>query len=362
MSQSEVQSDDRGAETVTIRDVLVKMRNGLRYLKRRAVFLLVSAVLGGLIGVAYSVFSKPKYSAVCTFVLDEGSRTSGLGQYASLASLAGLNLGEGGSDGIFQGDNIIDLYKSRLMIEEALLTPVNINGKNETLIERFIGFNHLRPGWKKKDKIDTINFVGNPASFNRIQDSIMSKIVESFGKNVLDVTRPDKKLALIRVEVTSKDELFAREFTNTLVSTVNDYYIKTTTKKYAQNVQILQRQADSIRSVLNSSITGVASAIEADPNANPALLSLRVPSQKKQVDVQASAAMYTQIVQNLELAKIGLMQSTPLIQVIDQPVYPLDKIHTGILKGFVLGSFIFLFLAVVLLVLIRLYKISLSVS
>jgi len=342
MSQSELQSDDRGAETVTIRDIVIKIRNGFRYFKRRWVIILVSATLGGILGLLYSVFTKPKYSAVCTFVLDEGSRASGLGQYAGLASLAGINLGEGGSDGIFQGDNIIELYKSRLMIEEALLTPVNINGKNETLIERFISFNKLRAAWKK-NKLDTIKFTGHPATFSRTQDSIMTKIVESFGKNVLDVSRPDKKLAIIRVEVTSKDELFAKEFTNTLVSTVNDYYIKTTTKKYAQNVQILQRQADSIRSILNSSISGVASAIEADPNANPALLSLRVPSQKKQVDVQASAAMYTQIVQNLELAKIGLMQSTPLIQVIDSPVMPLKITKAGKISSTIGGAALFAF-------------------
>ncbi|MBS1504585.1 MAG: exopolysaccharide biosynthesis protein, partial [Bacteroidetes bacterium] len=89
----------------------------------------------------------------------------------------------------------------------------------------------------------------------------------------------------------SKDELFAKEFVGKLVQDVNDFYIQTKTKKTAQNVAVLQHQADSVKAVLDASINGVATASDENPNPNPLLLTLRVPSQKKQVDVQASGAV-----------------------------------------------------------------------
>jgi hypothetical protein len=253
-----------------------------------------------------------------------------------LASLAGINLDNAGG-GLFEGDNILELYKSRLMIEKTFLSAGNFDGKKELLIDRYIDFNGLRDKWKKNDNIDNISFGGDPDKFDRKQDSIITNFTKLFNKKYLSVTKPDKKLSIIRVELKSKDELFAKEFADKIVENVNTFYVQTKTKKSYQNVQILQHQADSVRSELNSSIGGVASAIDASPNANPLLLSLKVPSQRKQVDVQASTAVYAEIVKNLEVSKISLRKDMPLIQLIDTPVLPLDSDKIGKLLGIALG-------------------------
>ena len=49
----------------------------------------------------------------------------------------------------------------------------------------------------------------------------------------------------------------------------------------------------------------------------------RVPSVNRQVDVQANTAILTELVKNLELAKVDLRKETPLIQIIDTPILPL---------------------------------------
>jgi uncharacterized protein involved in exopolysaccharide biosynthesis len=109
-------------------------------------------------------------------------------------------------------------------------------------------------------------------------------------------------------------------------------------------VHVLQHQADSVRDVLNSSISGVADAIDASPNANPQLLSLRVPSQKRQIDVQASSAIYSEMIKNLEISKMALNKETPLIQIIDSPILPLDNDKVskkiGLAGGFILFAFL----------------------
>jgi hypothetical protein len=322
---------------VSIREIVTKIRMCLKYVKLKWLPILGFGIMGSALGLTYAIIKKPIYTAVCTFVLEESGK-SGLGQYAGLASLAGIDMGGNGGGGIFQADNIIELYKSRLMLEKTLLSQVTLDGKNQLLIDRYIDFNKLRKIWKEKDHIDNISFTGNPENFTRTQDSIISSVVELFNKDLLKVDKLDKKLSIIVVQVVSKDELFAKTFNLKLVETVNSFYTLTKTKKSNQNVIVLQRQADSVKMILNSSLSGVASAIDANPNANPQLLALRVPSQKRQVDVQASTAIYAEIVKNLELSKISLRQDIPLIQIIDKPVLPLLKSKVSKLKGIIVGG------------------------
>lgn len=342
-----IQETARSKE-ISVTDIFFRGLGITSFLRRKWMQIVGYMVVGAILGLAYSVWMPPKYTAVCTFVLDESDKSGMLGQYAGLAAMAGIDLG-GSGGGIFKGDNIFELYKSRLMLKKTLLSEVAIDGKKQKLIDRYIRANDLLAKWKRWDDINSINFDGNPDKFNRKQDSLITDLAEKFDQKYLDVSKPDKKLTIIRVEFSSKDEVFAKEFTDKLVQNVNDFYIQTKTKKAAQNVKVLQHQADSVKNSLNFSIHGVASAMNAAPNANPQLYTLRVPSEKKQVDVQANTAIYAEMVKNLEVSKVSLLQQTPLIQFIDQPVYPLKSNHIKKVRGMVLGAILGMVAAVFIL-------------
>lgn len=115
-------------------------------------------------------------------------------------------------------------------------------------------------------------------------------------------------------------------------------------------MEILERQTDSIRAELNNAISGVASANDNTFNLNPALNIRRVPSAKKQVDVQANTAILTELVKQTELAKVTVRRETPLIQVLDRPILPLKKDQFGKKKGLFLGGFIAAFLTILALI------------
>jgi uncharacterized protein involved in exopolysaccharide biosynthesis len=342
-------------DEISVTDVVKKIRSTISYLKQKSLLLLFFGIVGGALGLTYAIIKKPLYIASSTFVIDDGSKSGGLGQFAGLASIAGIDVGGSGGGGIFQNDNILELYKSRLMIEKTLLSEAVFNGKKQLLIERYIEFNKLRQQWESENN-GAISFSGNPAYFSRKQDSIISKFTELLNKQSLLVSKPDKKLSIIKVDVTNKDELFAKEFNLKLVENVNEFYKQTKTKKSTQNIQVLQHQADSVKKNLNSSITGVASALDASPNANPGLQILRVPSQKKQIDVQASTAIYAEIVKNLELSKMSLRQETPLIQLIDSPVLPLEKTVISKVSGILLGVLLGVFLSTTFLIAKKILK------
>ncbi|TKC00452.1 Wzz/FepE/Etk N-terminal domain-containing protein [Pedobacter cryophilus] len=335
-------------ENISLRELIIIFKKWYLLLLNKWKTILLVSFLGGLLGLILAIIIKPTYTAETTFVLEEGDKTS-LGQYSGLASMVGLDLG-GGSGGVFQGDNILELYKSRTMIKQTLLTKDTFNNKLQFLIDRYIQFNNLREKWRNQKELSEITFDTNFSNYTRLQDSVIGKITETINKSSLMVSKPDKKLSIINVKFKSKDELFAKSFTMKIVSNVNKFYVQTKTKKSSENLAILQHQADSIKSALNFSISGVALATDANPNTNPAFQTLRVPSQRKQVEVQANLAAYQEILKNLEIAKITFRKETPLIQVIDDPTLPLDKEKFGkIIMSAIFSLFFVITYSVILL-------------
>ena len=166
--------------------------------------------------------------------------------------------------------------------------------------------------------------------------------MNDLSKNYLFVSKPDKKLSTIKVDVKSNDEIFSKNFNDALVKNVNEFYVNTKTKKTLKNVNILQHKTDSVRAVMNGAIYTSAAIVDATPNLNPTRQVQRTaPSQKAQFSAESNKGIYTEMVKNLELTKMSLAKEAPLIQIIDQPIYPLPKEGLGKLKGLYTGGFLF---------------------
>jgi predicted nucleotidyltransferase len=342
---SDVGEDDE----ISINELILKIREWWKYLLSKWWIILIGGVLGGILGLAYAWFQKPLYTATTTFVLESGGDGGGgLGQYAGIASMVGLDIG-GGGGGIFQGDNIIELYKSRRMIEKTLLSEVEFDGAKKLLIERYLAFNKLRQKWSSRPELKNIQFY-NQTGFNRVQDSLLSEAVIDINRNYLSIAKPDKKLSIIQVDVKAEDEAFAKMFNEQIVKNVNDFYVQTKTKKALENVVILQQKTDSVRSVMNGAIYTTAAVADATPNLNPTRQVQRLaPMQRSQFTAETNKAILGELVKNLEMSKISLRKETPLIQVVDEPVYPLQKVKFGKVRGIVVGSIILGFLSLVFL-------------
>jgi hypothetical protein len=344
---------------VTLRDLILRLRGLRRYLKHKWKIILIASLAGALLGLVYSYFKKTIYKAELSFALqDDNSSGGGLGGALGLASQFGLDLGSNSGGGAFSGDNLLELIKSRSMVEETLLTSVDVNGSKQTLAELYATFNKFHERWTNIPQLKNVRFLPDEdrSKYTLQQDSILGDFYHTIIKNNLSVDKLDKKLSIITVKVNSKNELFSKSFAEILVKTVSDFYINTKTKRSSQNVNILQRQTDSVRRELNSAITGVATTSDVNPNPNPSLQIIRVPSQRMQVDVQADIAILTELVKNLELSKMSLRKETPLIQIIDRPILPLEKDEVGKLKGIIIGLILGAFLAIVMLLSSKIFK------
>lgn len=346
-------------EEVSLKELIIKIREWIAFFLSKWVVILMFILIGAVLGLVYSYFNKPIYIATTTFVLEEGDKTGGLsGNLSGLASMAGIDIGGGG--GIFQGDNILHLYKSRTMIEKTLFTKMNGSDGDKLLIEQYIGFNKLKDKWSRSESLKNIQFTEknvNGGGFNRLQDSIIGVIVDDISNNYLSVIKQDKKLSIIQANVRSKNEMFSKLFNEAIVKNVSDFYVQTKTKKATDNVNILQHKVDSLNQVMNKSIYSSVAITDATPNLNLTKQIKRLaPVQKAQFSAEVNKVALSSLVQNLELAKISLLKETPLIKVIDGPVFPLKKEKVGKTKGVVFGGTLFGFLIMFFLTIKQVYR------
>ena len=347
----EVQNDE-----ISLRELIEKGKEWWHYLLSQWKIILLAGIIGAALGLAYSFSKKPIYTATLSFALED-EKSGGLGGALGLASSFGIDLGGGGGS-IFTGSNLTELFKSRAMVEQTLLSPVTVNGKTISLAEMYILNQEWRKNWNEKPKLASIQFLPDTKRkyFTRVHDSILGVIYQDLSKTGLSVGQKDKKISIITIDVNSTNELFSKYFTEALVKEVSDFYVTTKSKKARMNMDILERQTDSIRRELNGAITGVAVANDNTFGLNPAMNVRRAPSARRQVDVQANTAILTELVKQTELAKVTVRKETPLIQVIDQPILPLKKEKFGKAKGIVLGGVLGVFLVVLGLIVRRTLK------
>jgi hypothetical protein len=339
MQTPETQNDE-----ISLKELIQKAGEWFAFFKSKWKIIFLAGIIGGLLGLGYSFIKKPIYTAKLSFALEEKGNMSASG-LASVAAQFGLGGIGGGEGGVFSGGNMIELLKSRFLIEKTLLSTVTINGKSDLLLNRYIRFNKLDQKWAKKKSLANLKFTtADRGTFTLQQDSVLGVISNGLIKNNIAVAQQDKKLSIVNVVFASTDEIFAKVFSEKLIETVTDFYIETKTKKSRGNVMLLQNRADSVQRELNAALYGRAQF--GDQNMGLIRQQAAVPKLKQEMRVQMLGTLYGELVKNLEFAKLTLMREEPLVQIIDQPILPLPKARLGKLKAMVLGGFLFGFLSI----------------
>ncbi len=340
-------------DKITFGELILRFEGWLKFFISKWRILAMAIAVGAAIGLIASWVKKPKYTAETTFVLEESDGV-GMGGLSGLASLAGVNLSSlGSSSGLFHGDNIMELYRSDNMLIKTFLSQFE---GEELLVDRYVSFHHLDEKWSDKVDFSQLDFHQSRKDFSVEQDSVMKELAKVIREENLTVNKPDRKLSIIKVSLTSKDESFAKVYNEKLVENVNAFYYETKTKKTAENLAILQHQADSVRQVLDKSLAEYAGMQDDRPNPNPLMQKASVEAKSKQMDIQVASSAYSEIVKNLEIAKINHRNSTPLIQIIDEPRYPLTESKLKWYVALVIGGILGFFLAAVYIYISRLYQ------
>lgn len=308
--------------SISIVNFIQSISTILKFLLSRIKLFLIVAVIAGLLGVIYAWFTKPVYVSEISFVTEnENSQLKG---YASIAAQFGYDLGSN-NNGAFEGDNLIEFLKSKKNITNTLLSEAFEN--QGLFIDLYLKYNKIDLTSDKVLRQGKISFTKDRSQNTRVEDSLLNEASSEILKSQLTVTRKDKKLNFIDLKFKSYNELFSKTFSELLIKNTITTYLEYKLRKAKQNILIIQKQTDSVRAILSGDIATINETT--DLNVNPQKLKVRTPIQNKQIDVQVNSALYTELLKNLEISKLAMRKETPLIQIIDDNVYPLRKIKPG---------------------------------
>jgi hypothetical protein len=340
-------------DRISLKELLQKIEAIGSYLLARWIIILLFSAAGAFIGLFAAMSTKPNYTAQITFVAEEGKSSSSL---ASLAGQFGLDIG-GVSSGasILDVENLLLFLKSEGLIREALLNPYDTTA-NVTLADKYAQFEEYKEAWEKNKNIGPVNFFSfNADNLPRREDSLLQIIIKSVAK-VLTISRLEKKAGFVEVKVVSKDERWSKIFLERLVSTATQRYIISKTKVKADNVVLLQKRADSLGALLNSTTYNAAASQQVLVDANPALRTAPVNAEISTRQKMMLATIFGEVVKNLELAKFSLSQETPFIQIVDKSYLPLKSEKPSKLFYLLSGGFIAGFLTSLFLLVRRWYR------
>ena len=319
-------------------EIIHILRTYLQYLRKRWWMLVLAMLVGAGLGLVYYFIQKSKYEAVTTFILEE--KSSGGSGLAGLASQFGFNLsGLTGGGSIFSGDNILDILKSKKIVQVVLLSPAN-EGKpaDQSLADLYLDFSGLKMKWKKKTELAGINFKGGiQQQLSPLQDSILNVLYEKIVEKNLYVDRLNKKGSIIKVQVTASNEVFARLMTSRLVDEASKLYMDIRVGTSEENIRQLQSRSDSLLMLLNRKSFTAAAVQPLD--INPAIKTAAVASEIVSRDKTVLATLYAEVTKNLEISKMLLSQQAPVIQVLDSPGYLLEDKKKS-LYALLIGSII----------------------
>lgn len=311
------------SNTIRLEDLLNAIKFYFTYVTKKRKLFIILIIIGTLLSSGYYFFQKPKFEAVSTFILEAKDQTgNGL---AGLASQFGFDISSmSGSSNLFGGDNILDILKSKMVIEKVLLTKVDnsIGEKKETLVNLFINSYELNKKWGSKNvEFAQISFQNEEAVHSILQDSILELVYLQLIKKHLKVETLSKKGSIIKVTTVSNNPVFSKSFTERLIAETKNFYIAVKTRNAISNISALERRSDSLFKIINEK-SGQSAALQI-ADLNPTIKIAEVPVEISQRGKLVALTLYTEVMKNLEASRMSLANQTPVIQLLDIPKYPL---------------------------------------
>ena len=346
---------DQYNDDIELKDILIKLSEYKAYLLKKKFIILSVSFLFLVIGLLTAYFSEEEYHAELTFVVEaKGGGAGSIGSISGIASQFGFDLG-GSESATFSQQNIFELLKSRRVVVSTLLQDAIVNGKNDLLIEHYLEINKIKESWIENESLNDISFHNQLAY---VHDSIIEGIWNNIIKE-LEIEFQSREVSIISLSYTSVNEEYAKRFVEILIEEMSKMYISHQTAQTNNTLDFLQNRADSVFNELE--IAEEKFAKVKDINQRIIKASGRLKELQLMRNVEVLNTMYLEIIKNLELSKLTLLNQTPIINIIDTPILPLQDNQYSIFLLGVLGAFLGGFLIITFFILRKVFKDSLQV-
>jgi hypothetical protein len=327
------------AGKISVVYLLQRFLAGFIWSLRKTKVWLIWAVMGLIMGAIFSFFYPREYVASITMGIEEEK----VGGFESLMAQFGLDAGGLNPGGVFEGESLITLFYTRNIIESTLDTRVK-HGKDSLV---FADVLWKQTSYFREPKFSGFSFSNERWENTALRDTAMYLLYKYSKKKLLSISKPDKKQAFVIVSCKHKDAWVAHRYCELLVDRLSGYYIEVITSKARNNLRILRQEADSLHRVLQRDFHYSASL--GDMNVNPLRQVMKVDQSRAMVDLQIAISMYGEIAKQMKLAEISLRKQTPLVQVVDFPKFPYDRVGWSLLEYCAIGMFFGTLLGILLI-------------
>lgn len=330
-------------------DIVKKVVSFKNLIVRNWKILVLAIILGTAGGYIFERITRkpPIYIAKIVFNMENGGGGSGGGGgLQDLASAFGVNGANSASAGLFSGDNFIELLKTKNLYNRAVLTKVNVFGK-----QYIFGNYYLEKSGILQDEIEddvamqTFKFKHDNYDSASTDEKSKVRLVQNYLMPYTLVANDSKKATFLSLAVTTRNDTLSYIWANLYLKIVTDFYKETKTVKTRELRDLIKRRVDSLKRELYR--TQAQAALYADQNQQIIVQEGLIQQQRLQTNSGQLQGMYFEAMKNLDNLNFSMAKETPLLSRIDDAELPISPEPDATKKGLIIGSIIGLLLAII---------------
>lgn len=276
----------------------------------------------GIVGIIYSFSIREEFISSGKILPEVQSKSaSGLGQFAGLASLAGVDIGSmsgGGADAV-RPDLYPDLLKATPFFLELSKVKVKTKDSKEYIFndfyDKYVLDNKIKDEDKKLKFATSKDYLAVNYQTEKNLKDLRKRITASY----------DKKTGVITIDVKMPDPVVAAEITSFSMKYLTEYIITYRTEKAKNDLQFLADRLNSAKGKYYSNQEKKAQYSDQFQLGTIKLQSADIQRERIESEYKLTSNMYNGLLQKYEEAKMRLQQETPVLKVLEPPVVPNRK-------------------------------------
>jgi len=323
-------------DEISLEDIVIAVRDFMREaLRKWWLFGLLFICIGGYF--VYRAYTTPTtYKATFTFMrnTDESGGVSGM------ASILG-QFGFGGRRNPFNLDRVLELAKSRRVVQSTIFETLEINERDDYLANHLVAIYELDQGWANKDsEFDGFRFTSdNVDEFNDLElralKNVYGFIVGGEKKEGLVSAEYSEESTILSLYAVTVDEILSIQLITELYENLAEYYVSKSSEKQQSTYDIVKSKADSIGYLLAKDELEYAQFQDANQNLYSNMA--RLKEQRLSRDIRKLNIIHAEALKNVEIADFSLRNATVVIREIDKPIRPLEPIVESKMKAILIG-------------------------
>ncbi|MEI7801033.1 MAG: hypothetical protein WCI97_00135 [Bacteroidota bacterium] len=324
---------------ISFSKIFERLKSTWKLLLKKWWILSIATIMGAGTGWLYCYITGTTYVANCTFTVQGQSASSSLLSSAlSLASSLGIST-KGGGPSSYDNNFFANLMQSRRIVKESLLQEETVKGKKDLFANFYIQLYGYNDDWEGDNRLDGFTFKHNKIStLTRLEDSVLNFIYDKVMDDNL-VVKFDDSEPFNNANFTSTSYDFSSKIMKHILDNTSSYYLREMYVLNDNNMMIAQKRLDSIANAIRILDQRVAKL--KDNSSSTIRQSGLVDLNTALRDQGLLSVQYSSAVNNFELAKVALMTQSPVLDIIDDPLFSTDTNTPPIILIICVGAILF---------------------